>query len=101
MNRLTINPPLDTLLPQRTAVRLLRIMLTVALLPTALGSVAVWAGLGAEWIAVMLMIMGPIGAAWVFVMLPGLDRRLGARFLPIALGLTITAQTLQSSRLAA
>lgn len=97
MNRLTINPPLDTLLPQRTAVRLLRIMLTVALLPTALGSVAVWAGFGAEWIAVMLMIMGPIGAAWVFVMLPGLDRRLGARFLPIALGLTITAQTLQSS----
>ncbi|MBI5563581.1 MAG: sensor histidine kinase [Chloroflexi bacterium] len=95
MSRFT--SPIHTLLPQATAVRLLRIMLSISLVPAAIGALAIWAGLGAESAVIMLLIMWPNGVAWLFVILPGLDRRLGQRYLPIALILTIAAQTLESS----
>ncbi len=91
------NSPIHTLLPQATAVRLLRIMLSISLVPALIGALAFWAGLGAESAVIMLLIMWPNGVAWLFVILPGLDRRLGQRYLPIALILTIAAQTLESS----
>ena len=94
MSRFT--SPIDTLLPQATAVRLLRIMLFVTLIPAVAGIVTLWSRLGAEYALAMLVILWPIGLAWLFVMLPGLDRRLGRRYLPIALVLTIAAQTLES-----
>ncbi len=95
MGRLT--PPINTLLPQATAVRLLRIMLSIALVPSLIGAVTLWIGPGSEVAVILLAIMWPIGVAWLFIMLPGLDRRLGRRYLPIALVLTITAQALESS----
>ncbi|CAG0937524.1 two-component system, NarL family, sensor kinase [Thermoflexales bacterium] len=97
MSRLKLATPITTLLPQATALRLLRIMLSIALLPTFISVPPVWAGLGANYAVIMLSIMWPIGAAWLFVVLPGLDRRLGQRYLPIALVVTIAAQTLESS----
>ena len=95
MSRLT--SPINTMLPQATAVRLLRIMLSIALLPALLSALVLWTGIGAEFAVLMLLIMWPLGIAWLFVVLPGLERRLGARYLPIALVLTIAAQTLESS----
>ncbi len=95
MGRLT--SPINTLLPQATAVRLLRIMLSIALVPSLIGAVTLWAGPGSELAVILLAIMWPIGVAWLFIMLPGLDRRLGRRYLPIALVLTISAQALESS----
>lgn len=89
--------PIHTLLPQATAARLLRIMLTLALLPALIGTLTLWATFGAVPALAVLLIMWPIGVAWLFVVAPGLDRRLGARYLPIALTLTIAAQTLQSA----
>lgn len=89
--------PINTLLPQATAVRLLRIMLSIALLPAAIGALSLWASLGSEYVGGLLLIMWPIGGAWLFVMSPGLERRLGIRYLPIALVVTIAAQTLESS----
>ncbi len=89
--------PINTLLPQATAVRLLRIMLSIALLPAAIGALSLWASLGTEYAGGLLLVMWPIGVAWLFVMLPVLDRRLGIRYLPTALVVTIAAQTLESS----
>ncbi len=89
--------PINTLLPQATAVRLLRIMLSIALLPALIGTLTLWATFGPESALAVLLIMWPIGGAWLFVVMPGLDRRLGARYLPLALTFTIAAQTLQSS----
>jgi signal transduction histidine kinase len=91
--------PIGTLLPQSTAMRLLRIMLFVALIPAAAGVVTLWARLGADSALAMLLILAPIGLAWLFVMLPGVDRRLGRRYLPIAVVATIAAQTLESGLL--
>jgi signal transduction histidine kinase len=88
--------PIDTFLPQSTAMRLLRIMLFITLIPAAAGIVTSWARLGADSALAMLLILAPIGLAWLFVMLPGIDRRLGRRYLPIALVMTIAAQTLES-----
>jgi len=89
--------PINTFLPQATATRLLRIMLSIALVPTLIGAVTLWAALGPESTMFMLLVMWPIGVAWLFVVLPGLEQRLGTRYLPIALILTIAAQTLESS----
>src|SRR5512147_466215 len=89
--------PINMFLPQATATRLLRIMLSIALVPTLIGTVTLWAALGPESTMFMLLVMWPIGVAWLFVVLPGLEQRLGTRYLPIALILTITAQTLESS----
>ncbi|HZY40911.1 MAG TPA: hypothetical protein VFF59_02825, partial [Anaerolineae bacterium] len=94
MSRFT--SPINTLLPQSTAMRLLRIMLFVTLIPAVAGVVTLWSRLGADYALATLLIVGPIGAAWLFVMVPGLDRRLGRRYLPIALVVTIAAQTLES-----
>ena len=94
MGRLT--SPINTLLPQATAVRLLRIMLLITLAPASVGATILWARLGADYALAMLLILWPIGLAWLAVMLPGLDQRLGRRNLPLALVLTIAAQTLES-----
>jgi len=95
MGRLT--SPFNTFLPQATAVRLLRIMLSIALVPTVIGAFVAWSGSGLESALILLAIMWPIGVAWFLVMLPGLERRLGNRYLPLALVVTIAAQTLESS----
>ncbi len=95
MGRLT--SPFNTFLPQATAVRLLRIMLSIALVPTVISVFAAWTGPGLGSALILLALMWPIGAAWLFVMLPGLERRLGNRYLPLALVVTIAAQTLESS----
>ncbi len=89
--------PINTLLPQATAQRLLRIMLSIALVPAFIGILSLWTTLGVAFAAMMVLIMWPIGVAWLFVVLPGLESRLGPRYLPIALTLTIVAQTLESS----
>jgi signal transduction histidine kinase len=97
MSRFT--SPINPLLPQATAVRLLRIMLFVTLIPAVAGIVTLWARLGADYALAMLLIIWPSGLAWLFVMLPGIDRRLGRRYLPIAVVMTIAAQTLESGLL--
>ncbi len=92
-----LSSPFNTHLPQATAMRLLRIMLSIALVPTLIVFFAAWTTAGLEFATIFLGMLWPIGAAWVFVMLPGLERRLGNRYLPVALVVTIVAQTLESS----
>ncbi len=95
-----LSSPFNTHVPQATAMRLLRIMLSIALVPTLIVFFAAWMTSGLEFAAIFLAMLWPIGAAWVFVMLPGLERRMGNRYLPAALVVTIVAQTLASSLIA-
>jgi signal transduction histidine kinase len=88
-------PTIDTLTPQHTVIRLLRIILLIDLAPTLIGVVYlalrfdVTVGLSA------LVLAMPTVFVWIIVMLPGLDRRLGRTYIPSCLGLTIAAQVIE------
>ena len=87
--------PIEPLNPQATAVRLLRIMLSAYLL-ISLSSQAILRlrfGVTPTWLNVASML--PTALVWIWIMLPGLERRLGRTYLPIGLGLTIGAQLLE------
>lgn len=96
MSRLNLNPPIDGLVPQNTAVRLLRIMLTIVLVPAIASAIYLWVRFGSTPGLATLLTNLPTALVWVFVMLPGIDRRLGRYYLPVCLGLTITAQAIDS-----
>lgn len=90
-------PSIDTATPQHTVVRLLRIMLLIDLIPTIISAVLLWIRFGSATGLSALIVAVPSAIVWVFVMLPGLDRRLGRFYIPICLGLTIAAQVIESS----
>ena len=72
---LAIDPPTETLVPLHTAVRLLRIMLSINLVLAIVGIVfpGLYFGMGAS--VLVALTSWPTALAWVFVMLPGLTRR--------------------------
>jgi signal transduction histidine kinase len=95
MSRLHLTPP-ETIVPLKTAVRLLRIALTIKVVPL-LFTVAVLALRGGTEVSPLVFIVSaPTLLAWLFVLLPGMDRRLGRYYLPVSLTLIIVAQAAES-----
>ncbi len=93
---LTIDPPTEMLVPLHTAVRLLRIMLSINLVLAMVGIVfpGLYFGMGAS--VLVALTSWPTALVWVFVMLPGLTRRLGRYYLPVCIVLTIAAQSIEN-----
>jgi signal transduction histidine kinase len=96
MSRLHLTPP-ETLVPLKTATRLLRIAVTLRIAPVVVVAIILLIGLGTQLLNTILLVTWPSLALWVFIMWPGLERRLGRYFLPVSLALTIIAQTLEST----
>jgi signal transduction histidine kinase len=93
---LTIDPPTEMLVPLHTAVRLLRIMLSINLVLAIVGIVfpGLYFGVGAS--VLVALTSWPTALVWVFVMLPGLTRRFGRYYLPVCIVLTIAAQSIEN-----
>ncbi len=95
MSRLHLTPP-ETIVPLKTATRLLRIAVSLKVIPLLLAAIILLLRLGADALDTLVLVSWPSLLLWVFVMLPGVERRLGRFYLPLGLGLTIAAQTLES-----
>jgi signal transduction histidine kinase len=94
MSRLHLTPP-ETIVPLKTAVRLLRIALSIKVVPILL--MVVWLALRGNvqvW-ALSLTFAAPTMLVWLLLLLPGLDRRLGRYYLPVSLTLIIVAQAVE------
>jgi signal transduction histidine kinase len=96
MSRLHLTPP-ETIVPLKTATRLLRIAVTLRIAPVVLAEIILLIGFGPQVLNTVVLIGWPSLALWVFILLPGLERRLGRYYLPLCLALTIVAQTLESA----
>ena len=96
MSRLHLTPP-ETIVPLKTAVRLLRIAVSLKVAPFFL--IMIWLALRgniATW-SLSLLLTVPTFLVWLLLLLPGLDRRLGRYYLPLALTLIIVAQTVETT----
>jgi signal transduction histidine kinase len=96
MSRLHLTPP-ETIVPLKTATRLLRIAVTLRIAPVVLAEIVLLATLGPQMLDTIVLVTWPSLALWLFIMLPGLEHRLGRYYLPLSLALTIVAQTLESA----
>ncbi len=96
MSRLNLTPP-ETMVPLKTATRLLRIALALKVVPVVLATLVLLFRLGGQVIDDMALVSWPSLLVLVLVLLPGVERRLGRYYLPLALALTITAQALESA----
>jgi signal transduction histidine kinase len=96
MSRLHLTLP-ETIVPLKTATRLLRIAVTLRILPVVVAVIILSISLGTQVLDTILFVTWPSLALWVFIMLPGLERRLGRYYLPLSLALTIVTQTVESS----
>jgi signal transduction histidine kinase len=94
MSRLHLTPP-ETIVPLKTAVRLLRIALSIKVVPILL--MVLWLALrgNAQVWALSLTFAAPTMLVWLLLLLPGLDRRLGRYYLPVSLTLIILAQAVE------
>jgi signal transduction histidine kinase len=94
MSRLHLTPP-ETIVPLKTAVRLLRIALSIKVVPILL--MVLWLALrgNAQVWALSLTFAAPTMLVWLLLLLPGLDRRLGRYYLPVSLTLIIVAQAVE------
>ena len=96
MSRFHLTPP-ETIVPVKTAMRLLRIALAIKVVPILL--VVVWLALRGNiqtW-PLSLALTAPTLLVWLFILLPGLERRLGRYYLPLSLTLIIAAQAAEST----
>jgi signal transduction histidine kinase len=96
MSRLHLTPP-ETIVPVKTAVRLLRIALAIKVVPVLL--IVFWLALRGNpqlWM-LSLAFTAPTLLVWLLLLLPGLDRRLGRYYLPVALTLIIVAQAVETT----
>jgi signal transduction histidine kinase len=82
------------------AVRMLRIALSIRMAPTILGTLFFGLRFGLSVAALALLVAWPTALVWLFVMLPGVERRLGRTYLPVCIVLTIAAQTVETGLLA-
>ncbi|MGH2593619.1 MAG: sensor histidine kinase [Anaerolineae bacterium] len=77
------------------AVRLLRIALSIKLAPIVV--ISILGSLRFSWLPeLVLLTTWPTVFVWIVVMLPGIGRRLGRYYLPVCIGLTVTAQTIET-----
>jgi signal transduction histidine kinase len=92
---LPVEPSAETIVPLNTAVNLLRIMLTVKILPDVISLITL--GLGSSSTSALILLTSwPTALVWAFVMLPRIDRRLGRYYLPLCLVLTVAAQSTET-----
>ena len=96
MSRLHLTPP-ETIVSLKTAMRLLRIALALKVVPIVLAVIILWIRLGSEVLDDLILVSWPSLLVLVFVLLPGIERRLGRYYLPISLALTIGAQALEAA----
>lgn len=89
-------PSIDTLTPQHTVIRLLRIILLIDLAPTLIGAIYLVLRFDLNVGLSALVLALPTGIVWISIMLPGFDRRLGRYYIPLCLGLIIAAQVIES-----
>ncbi len=96
MSRQHLTPP-DTIVPMKTAVRLLRIALSIKVAPILL--MVAWLALrgGPQSGILSLLLSLPTLLVWLLLMLPGVDRRLGRYYLPVSLTLIIVAQAAETT----
>ena len=95
MSRLNLTPP-ETIVPVKTAMRLLRIALALKIVPVALAVIILFIRLGGQILDDIVLVSWPSVLVLLFVLLPGVERRLGRYYLPVSLALTIIAQILES-----
>jgi signal transduction histidine kinase len=95
MSRLHLTPP-ETIVSTKTAMRLLRIALALKVVPIALALILLWIRLGGDVLDDVILVSWPSLAVLLFVLLPGIERRLGRYYLPVSLALTIIAQALEA-----
>ena len=95
MSRLHLTPP-ETIVPVKTAMRLLRIALAFKIVPVALAAIVLLLRLGGQILDDIALVSWPSLVVLIFVLLPGVERRLGRYYLPVSLALTITAQIMES-----
>ena len=96
MSRLHLTPP-ETILPVKTAMRMLRIALALKIIPIAAAAVILLIRLGGQVLDDIVLISWPSVLVLIFVLIPGVERRLGRYYLPVSLALTISAQALESA----
>ncbi len=96
MSRLHLTPP-ETLVPLKTATRLLRIALALKVVPVVLAVIILLIRLGGQAADDIVLVSWPSLLVLGFVLLPGVERRLGHYYLPLALALTIIAQAVEST----
>jgi signal transduction histidine kinase len=96
MSRLHLAPP-ETIVPLKTAVRLLRIALTIKVVPILLIVIGLALRGNSQTWALSLLFTVPTLVAWLLILLPGLDRRLGRYYLPMSLTLIIVAQAAETT----
>src|SRR5512139_2782616 len=95
MSRLHLSPP-ETIVPVKTAMRMLRIALVLKVAPLVVAALILLARLGGQVLDDIILVSWPSLLVLVFVLLPGVERRLGRYYLPVSLALTIGAQALES-----
>lgn len=95
MSRLDLSPP-ETIVPVKTAMRMLRIALVLKVVPLAVAALILLARLGGQVLDDIILVSWPSLLVLIFVLLPGVERRLGRYYLPVSLALTISAQALES-----
>lgn len=95
MSRLHLTPP-ETIMPLNTAMRMLRIALALKVVPIALAIIVLVIRLGGEALDDIILVSWPSLLVLIFVLLPGVERRLGRYYLPLSLALTIVAQAAES-----
>jgi signal transduction histidine kinase len=95
MSRLSLTPP-NTIVPVKTAMRLLRIALVLKIVPVALAALVLLIRWGGQILDDIALVSWPSLLVLVFVLLPGVERRLGRYYLPVSLALTISAQIAES-----
>jgi signal transduction histidine kinase len=95
MSRLHLTPP-ETIVPLKTAVRLLRIALTIKVVPLLLTVLMLTLRSGMDASLLVVIVSTPTLVVWFLAMLPGMDRRLGRYYLPVSLTLIIVAQAAES-----
>jgi signal transduction histidine kinase len=96
MSRLHLTPP-ETIVPLKTAVRLLRIALSIKVVPILLTVAGLLLRGATQALSLTLLVSGPTLLVWLLVLLPGMDRRLGRYYLPVSLALIIVAQAAEST----
>ena len=96
MGRIHLTPP-ETIVPVKTAMRLLRIALVLKVVPLVLAAIVLLIRLGGQVLDDIILVSWPSLVVLLFVLLPGVERRLGRYYLPVSLALTISAQALEAA----
>src|SRR5512139_256329 len=96
MSRLHLSPP-ETIVPVKTAMRMLRIALVLKVAPLVVAALILLARLGGQVLDDIILVSWPSLLVLIFVLLPGVERRLGRYYLPVSLALRISAQALESA----